>query len=569
MNAVSHGQADTTIKAIKSEEQFKPFEGKIIRHIQIKRFGFEKVFTDTSKRIAYFGTNLLNHLHRDSRDFVIRDNLFIKEGTPIDASRIADNERFLRTLNFIQDARIIPIEIPGDEDSIDLQVITKDLFSISGQVNGVSNNNFKVEASENNFLGLGQAIEGTALFQTNRSPAFGYELMYRKVSIAHTFVNAAVIYTTINPNLADGTPNETAWFLRLDRPLVSEFKHFAGGLLIGTNKSFNSYAQPDSLFYKYHFNTFDLWLGYALGANQYSYKHPVKYRKFLSIRYFQNNFSQTPFQIGSDYNFKFNDKEAVLAQLTLFKQDFFKTNYIYNFGTTEDMPHGYNIAFTTGWYRQLNLRRLYAGAEVYKYITTPKNDFIQYFIRTGGFLHNNQIQDASILFGAGMFSRLFLIGNVKLRLYANASFTRLFNNTAIDALRIDNPFGLRYFSSDSTIGQQRISFHQETTTYLKYKLFGFKFAPFVFADACFLTPKQEYFSKSDAYYGIGAGIRTRNENLVFGTIEVRMVYFPRNVPQNNSFKILTTVNLQFKYNTSYVKAPDIVQLNTDPANNIY
>jgi len=569
VNAVSRNPGDTVVKAIKSERQFLDYQGKGIRNIYIRRYGFEKLFTDTSKKLTYFGTNILNHLHRDSRDWVIKNNLFIKEQTPVDAYKLADNERFLRSLNFIQDARIEIVEIRGNPDSVDIVVITKDLFSISGQVDGVSNNNFKVQANESNFLGMGQKIEGTALFQTNRSPAFGYELMYSKSSIAGSFVNASMIYTTINPNLGDGTPNERAWFVRFDRPLVSEFMHFAGGLMVGTNTSFNSYAQPDSLFYHYRYNTIDAWAGYALNANKYSYKHPVRYRKFLSLRYFQNNFSETPFQVENKFNFKFNDREAVLAQLTLFKQDFFKTNYIYGFGTTEDVPHGYNVAFTSGWYRQMNLSRLYVGAELNKYITTSQSDFFQYFIRTGGFVYRNQFQDASILAGASIFSRLFLVGSTKFRQYANFSYTRLFNNVAIDALRIDNPFGLRYFSSDSTIGQQRISLHEETFMFLKYKLFGFKFAPFVFADAAFLTPKQRDFSKSDAYYGIGCGVRTRNENLVFGTIEVRMAYFPRNVPQNNSFKILTTMNLQFRYNTTYVKAPDIVQLNTDPSNSIY
>ncbi len=568
MNAVSRAQADTIPKAIKSEQQFLAYQGKGIRKIIIRKFGFEKMFADTSKKITYFGTNILNHLHRDSRDWVIEDNLFIKENTALDAYKLADNERFLRSLNFIQDARIEVDEIPGEPDSVDLEVITKDLFSISGQLNGVSNNNFKVQASENNFLGQGQRIEGAALFQTTRSPAFGYELMYNKTSIAHSFVNVALVYTTINNNLANGLPEETAWSIRLDRPLVSEFKHFAGGLLVGTNSSYNSYQQPDSLFYKYRYNTVDVWAGYALNANKYSFKHPVRDRQFLSLRYFQNNFAHIPYQIGNNFNFKFNDREAVLAQLTLFKQDFFKTNYIYGFGTTEDMPHGYNIAFTSGWYRQVNLSRIYAGAEINKYITTTQSDFFQYFLRTGAFLHKGQIEDVSVLVGGSVFSRLFFIGNVKLRQYVNTSYTRLFNNTAIDPLRIDNPFGLRYFSSDSTTGQQRISLHEETFMFLKYKLFGFKFAPFVFADAVLLT-KQQDFSKGDAYYGVGCGVRTRNENLVFGTIEIRGVYFPRNVPYNNSFKILTTVDLQFRYNTTYVKAPDVVQLNTDPSNNVY
>jgi len=563
----SHG-GDSAAKAIKSSDQFMPYQGKGIRHIYVTKFGFDKLFTDTSKRLNYFGTNILNHLHRDSRDWVIKDNLFIKENTALDAYKLADNERYLRTLNFIQDARIEIVKIYGEPDSVDIIVITKDLFSISGQLDGASNTNFKVGASESNFLGMGQRIEGTALFETTRSPAFGYEFAYSKSNITHSFVNTSLIYTTINPNLADGSLNEQAWAVRLNRPLVSEYMHVAGGLTIGSNESFNSFAQPDSLFYKYYYDTYDAWIGYALGTNK-SHKFDERDRRFLSIRYLQNKFLITPTQIADNFNFKFNDREAVLAQLTLFKQDFFKTNYIYGFGTTEDIPHGYNISFTTGWYKQLYLKRFYAGTEFNKYLASSKGDFVQYYLRAGGFVSSRQLQDASILLGTSVYSRLFLIGNTKIRQYGSFSYTRLFNNVAIDALRIDNPFGLRYFSSDSTIGQQRISLHEETFIFLKYKLLGFKFAPFFFADGVILTPPKEDFSKSQAYYGVGCGFRTRNENLVFGTIEVRMVYFPNNVPQNNSFKILTTIDLQFRYNSTYVHAPNIVQLNTDPTNSIY
>ncbi len=569
MNAVSRGQADTVVKAIKSQEQFLPYQGKGIRNIYVRRFGFEKVFTDTSRRLITFGAALLNDMHRESRDWVIRNHLFIKEGTPLDAYKVADNERYLRSLSFIQDARIELYEIPGKPDSIDIVVITKDLFSINGEIDGASNTNFKVGASESNFLGWAQTIGGTALFDVTRFPSFGYQLLYAKNGIGNSFANATASYTTINSDLASGAPDETAWTLRINRPLVSEFMHFAGGITVGKNESFNTYGQADSLFYKYSYTTFDVWGGYALDANRYSYKNPIRNRKFLSFRYFQNKFADIPYQVGENYNFKFNDRQAFLGQLTFFKQDFLKTNYIYGFGTTEDVPHGYNLSITSGWYKQVTLNRFYTGVEVNRYIATTESDFFQYFIRAGGFFYRNQLQDASILTGASIFSRLFFIGDLKLRQYANFSYTRLFNDLGLDYLTIDNVFGLRYFSSDSTLGQQRISLHEETFVFMKYKLLGFKFAPFVFADATFLTPPGQNFYKSDAYYGIGGGVRTRNENLVFGTMELRFVYFPRNVPLNNSFKILTTVNLLFKYNATYVRPPDIVQLNNDPGNSVY
>jgi hypothetical protein len=91
----------------------------------------------------------------------------------------------------------------------------------------------------------------------------------------------------------------------------------------------------------------------------------------------------------------------------------------------------------------------------------------------------------------------------------------------------------------------------------------------VFGDLSLLTPQNQPFSKSGLYDGVGAGIRTRNENLIFNTIELRMVYFPVPTPQNNTFKIMLSTGLQFRYNSTYVRQPDVVSLNSDGLNSIY
>ena len=56
------------------------------------------------------------------------------------------------------------------------------------------------------------------------------------------------------------------------------------------------------------------------------------------------------------------------------------------------------------------------------------------------------------------------------------------NRTGLDPLSINNTFGIRLFSEDSVRGNQRISLHSETISFINYKVFGFKFSPFVFAD---------------------------------------------------------------------------------------
>jgi hypothetical protein len=50
---------------------------------------------------------------------------------------------------------------------------------------------------------------------------------------------------------------------------------------------------------------------------------------------------------------------------------------------------------------------------------------------------------------------------------------------------------------------------------------------------------------------------------------LRFVYFPRKTDQNQSFKIILNTGIQFRYNNTYVKAPDVVFLNTDGLNSIY
>ncbi len=239
--------ADKPLRSIpkKPKAPFKPSEGKIIRHIFIRGYGFEQTFCpDTSKRLEYFGTQLLNHLHRKTRDdWVIRDNLFIREGTPLSAYRLADNERLIRSLNFIQDARILVAPLADNADSVDLVVIVKDLFSISGALGelNAAPAGIRSNISEANFLGMGQRVQLGVNLEQNRMPHYGMQLLYGFSNIAGSFVNATASYTTINTDLYPGQPDEKTWFIHLDRPLYAPYAHLAGGFTIGQFEDFNGF----------------------------------------------------------------------------------------------------------------------------------------------------------------------------------------------------------------------------------------------------------------------------------------------------------------------------------------
>ncbi len=569
---IKRNSADTNTQqgllTTKSEEAFRPYEGKVIRHIFINRFGFEKTFTDTAQIINYSGTRLLNKLHKNTREWAIRDALFIKENTKLVAYRFADNERYLRSLDYIQDARILVIPVDSLADSVDVYVVTKDLFSLNGELSNLSPGKFKGKIGDVNLLGAAQNLQATILVQKDRNPTAGAGLMYTKYNIKNSFIDASAGFTTINPDLRDATNDEHAIYFSLQRNLISQYTHIAGGVTAGVYKSYNSYFRPPDIFYDYKYTVFDAWFGYNLGVKKFIQNQTRTDKQFISLRYFNTNFQKTPYQVANKLNFRFNNREAWLAQFTFFKQEYYKTNYIFGFGTTEDIPYGYNIALTSGYYKQAYLSRPYAGIDANRYKIYVKGDIVQYFLRAGTFWNQGKVQDAAILFGASGFSRLFLFKNFKLRQYEQLSFARQYNRTGLDPLSINNTFGIRYFRDDSVRGNQRISLHSETISFINYKAFGFKFSPFAFTDITGLTPEKN-FQKTGWYYGVGGGVRIRNENLVFRTTELRLVFFPRKANQSNSFTAFIRINIQFRYNSNYVREPDIIQLNNDYQNNVF
>ncbi|MBI2729326.1 MAG: hypothetical protein HYX40_00985 [Sphingobacteriales bacterium] len=553
----------------KNEVPYLLYEGKGIRSIIIKEYGFEKTFSDTTKEIKFFGKKFINRLHQNTNERVIRNNLFIREKTKLNPILVADNERYLRSLEYIHDARIIVSTIADEPDSVDLLVITKDFLSISFGIKNLAADHFRVKAGDANLLGTGQKLEYTALYEKSRNPRFGYELLYRKTGIAGTFINATLGYSKISPDLYNGSFDEHSWHVMLERPLVSQYLHFAGAVMFGHGLTFNTYFKPDSLFYKYQYNVFDAWLGYNLGIHRFLFSKKILSRQFLSLRYFKNQFADVPYQVGDKFNFRLNSREAVLAQFTFFRQNFYKTNYVFGFGITEDVPYGYNIAVTAGWYKQLTLKRPYAGMDANLYMITNKGHVIQYFLRGGVFFNRDKWQDAVLLAGTSAFSKVYGHSGLKIRQYLRLSYTKQFNRLGLDPLGINNVFGLQYISFDSASGKERFSLHAETIFFLKYKMLGFKFAPFASADITSITPEYKVITNSGFYYGVGGGIRARNENILLGTVELRFMYFPRKSEQHKGFKISATVNLHFRYNNNYVKAPDIIQYNSDFSNNIY
>lgn len=556
LKSITRKKAGKPTEAVRSEDAFMPFEGKVIRKIEIRQIGFDKTVYDTTRNIKNTITRVSKALHSNSKDWLIRDHLFIRENRKVNPYRMADNERYLRDLDFILDSKIYVVPLSSTDDSVDVVVLTRDVFSIGGSFNPSGPTKTRLRLYDANLAGWGQRVQFNTLIEEGRNPPFVYEAVYRKNSIGGSFVNGTVGYTQMNTGSSYGAEEEKAYYIRLDRPLVSPYTTFAGGMEISRNWSENFFNKVDSLFLNYRYLVNDFWIGYNLDAGSGGRSRS---RHFVAVRAFDQHFLNKPGQALESPTY--NNRTFVLGGFTFFKQNFYTASYIYGFGRTEDVPYGYNMSLYLGWSRELNRKRPYVGFEFEKAIVTPRNSFYNIAFRSGIYHNDTRFEDGLILLSGSATSQLISYKNILIRQSFSADFTRVIRQHTILPLDINNEFGLRYFSADSLLGTKRFHINTETVVFTPITIAGFRFAPFASGEMAMIADNSKSIFYDKPYFGFGGGIRTRNENLVFGTIELRCVYFPRTVENISTFAIRVSSNLRVKYSASFVRPPGFVRYN--------
>ena len=546
---------------VKSEDPYLPYAGKIIRKIIIRRTGFEStVVLDTTQRFQSFISNAANSLHTNTREFVIRNNLFIQEGKPLNPYRVADNERTLRTLNFILDARIYVKPISKKSDSVDLIVVTRDVFSLGGSFEPQTTSRYKASIQDVNVAGMGQRIQLAALYDVNRNPVFGYEGVYQKTNVMGSFVDATVGYTVINNGASIGNENENAVYFRLNRPLYQPFARWAGGLELSNNASKNVYRIPDSIFSHYRYSVQDYWAGYSFGQkSQPTNLRENRNRKFIAMRGFQQYFSIPPsVELNESDRFAYRTRVTLLTQLTFFRQDFYKTQYVAGFGRTEDIPYGYRVSFTAGWEKELGRQRPYVGSEVSYNNVLPTGTILTYVAKFGTYGQGGRAEDGLLSLYFKRYSRVFQMGNMKVRHQVETGYAWLFNQKIKRGIDIRDINGIKGFTPDSLVGTQRITLGEEVIMFSLWKLLGFRLAPLARIDLAMINRNSPLIGKNNFYSGISVGVRARNENLIFNTVEIRFFFYPRTIQNVEHFGISGNINFNIKYPTNLVNKPATV-----------
>ena len=290
------------------------------------------------------------------------------------------------------------------------------------------------------------------------------------------------------------------------------------------------YSLPVPELVKY--NLQDYWLSRSFLINKESVT-----RIILGARYKNNNVFDRPFIYP--YSYYYLQKYRIfLGSVSLSTQKFYKTNLIYSYGRTEDIPYGGQLKLTAG--REINefKERMYFGTDV---SVGKSSQSIGYFYGTVGlasFFNETQSEQGIVFFNMKYFSNLWTVRDYIIRNFVNLHYVKGFDRYIDEKITFNSDNGLSGFRNDSVYGGQRFTISLESVVFSPFNFYGFRLAFFGFADASVLRARNPALENNSLLSGIGFGIRIRNNNLLINTFQIRLGFFP-NLPAYSSISHLT------------------------------
>ncbi|MBN1186010.1 MAG: hypothetical protein JXB49_27260 [Bacteroidales bacterium] len=538
-----------SVKTQRSEDPFMPYEGLIIKNIYIKKLDvFGPTVTDTTRLPKTWTERTGNKLHLNTNEWVIRNNIIIKEGQVIDPFVLADNERLLRQLPYIHQAKIYVINVT--ETTADILVITKDVWSNAFGIAFDNTEEGSLELWEKNLLGLGREIQYNLYWNTEESPKTGHEGIFHVRNMYGTFLSGTL-------NYMDAFETQSYGF-NLSRPFYTPNIKYAGGVSTQKMNTEGNFAYPDTvLTLPVEFFYQSAWVGRSFSISRKSKSHPKRSNLILSASLSNIDYTKRP-DVDINTRYAYHNRLLFLGSIAITHQNYYNSNLVYNFGKTEDIPYGSAIQFTMGpEYNEFNTRLYLAGN-----ISGAKFDrsYNYYYGRysLGGFSNNGKLHQGVMEMEGNYITRLYTIGTYKFRHFVNVRYLRGINRFYDEYTTLNDRYGIRGFKSDSLANSNKLLLKIESVSFTPWDLYGFHFAIYGFADIGFIGPDNKSILKNDMYSGVGIGIRIRNEKLAFKTFQIRFAYYPMPPADMDEYMIQVSGGDPIRFQNFFIQEPTIL-----------
>ncbi|MGL5682326.1 MAG: hypothetical protein ACRDDZ_04620 [Marinifilaceae bacterium] len=509
-----------------TEQRFLPYEGKIIDSIDVVvlppygRSVYDLTYQDsTLDRIHRWA----NATHMASSDHVVKRQMTIKRGMKISPFDLVQNEILLRRLDYVNDVNIMIKICDADTNKVNLRVVCEDQFAWGIEVESNLINNFKIELENRNFIRLGHHATYGFSYRGTKKKKWGNYINYKAGSVFGSHVNMEGAYRNDD--------YEKYVFVEAGRPFVSNQIRWGGGArysrIYYANYLPERYIEKLDTLFNYH--SYDVWLGHS-----YRLKPHLGYNRniYITGRYYTTRFNKRP-EVSADKNQLYYNRDCYLGALSYRAVKYFKANLIYDFGRTEIIPSGVMTSLIGGLEDNEYDNLGYIGTQtLWSYFSKRTEQYYFLYGAYGTYLDRYKTERGVIQLRAGHISNLLKWNDFKYRLHGVLNYTNGVERYEDDYLYMQN-YNMHYFESDTVRGKERLSLSLGTTFFFPYIKKGFRGTLTTFVDVGAIGRDNKSVLNSKAYWGLGATLSLRNDNLIFKNLAFSLVFYP-NAPSDMS-----------------------------------
>lgn len=502
-------------------DEYEAFREKVIRSINIKVLSpFGTDINNPEKETE--DLKVLNNLHVSTRRSTIRSLLQFKKGDLVSPSLIAASEAEIRSANYINDARIVIVPIDQENDSVDVNIVVRDRWTIGAELHGLSSSKVDVELFDKNILGTGSRVGLNFIYLTGYEDKLGYGGNYAYDNIARTNINLEGSY------LDDIRTTEVSG--ALIRKLQPKLKHF-GEISYRRKIIRPETIQWDSITPDYN-EQFSATLGraftlsdtYSIRRLVLSFRYKIKSPKFRPLQY-------QDYIKDIQLPYKHTKNQIWLMQLSLYENSYQREYMVYNFGTTEDIAQGYNISMQLGYSKFNHINdALYSSLCLSYGSSNLVIGNIYGSSAISSFFDKGKPFESILKFEMRYFTPLRKLGKFNFRQFMTINYSKM--------LTPDVYFGDRIYMGQHTSmrmrnwrydhkGTEFFMIKTENDMFSNYQIAGFRLLFYNFLDLGWITPRGNLLSNDNFNYGLGFGIRLRNNFIILNTIDLKIGFYPK------------------------------------------
>lgn len=482
----------------------KPIEVVIVH--QVARF--DPSWDDDSGSSQQFLNSVIKPIHSYTKDRLIRDYLLFEQGQVVDPFLLADTERMLRELDFINDVRIRIVPLMGEGESVVVVIETQDKwpFGVTGKIKDPDR--YDVNLFFSNLGGYGVRLENKLIYRGDMEPNLGYQGVLSKRNLGGSFADLRLFF--------EDSWEQLSRQVDVQRDLIHPGIKYVGGASWEYTDVRNNGDVPRK------FENVDTWLGRTILLEKAD--APRKSARPLlvpAVRFVKNDFAERPVATP-DSNESYLNTRDYLVGMTFQRLKHYKTNLLFRMGETEDIPAGFIIKLTGGYQDREFYDRSSAFFQTAYLSTRNRGDILLAFVDMGSYYHNSVSEDGSLNVGGTYISPLVGGSRYRFRFYSFLTYTVAFNRSGDRELELGNRTGLRGLEDNLVKGNKRLILKLESRMFTPWRMMGFKFMIFGYADIGTVGGESDPLVQKKIYSSIGLGFQFENTDIVLPATQVRI-----------------------------------------------